>query len=147
MTLLFCGRSSNIPRYLPRTTRAASLLCILMRSAPVELCDTHKIDGGEQAQREKRRERLPVFALEAARPASDRKTQHHEAGNPTNAAPDAFISDPNSSRASNDGATTPQAPAADPPAAATPTGLAREPSRPVFDPQIRFQLRATLMDA
>jgi hypothetical protein len=38
---------------LPRATRAASLLCILMRSAPVELCDTHKIDGGEQAQREK----------------------------------------------------------------------------------------------
>src|SRR5262249_25023492 len=26
LTLLFCGRSSNIPRYLPRTTRAASLL-------------------------------------------------------------------------------------------------------------------------
>ena len=43
MTLLFCGRSSNIPRYLPRTTRAASLLCILMRSAPVELCDTAEI--------------------------------------------------------------------------------------------------------
>src|SRR5262245_33716625 len=43
MTLLFCGRPSNIPRYLPRTTRAASLLCILMRSAPVELCDTAEI--------------------------------------------------------------------------------------------------------
>src|SRR5438445_10998862 len=35
MTLLFRGRSSNIPRYLPRTTRAASLLCILMRTAPL----------------------------------------------------------------------------------------------------------------
>ena len=40
---LFCGRWSNIPRYLPRTTRAASLLCILMRTAPLELCDTAAI--------------------------------------------------------------------------------------------------------
>jgi len=45
MTLLFCGRLSNIPRYLPRTTRAASLLCILMRSAPVELCDCRDRGG------------------------------------------------------------------------------------------------------
>src|SRR5260221_39163 len=43
MTLLFCGRLSNIPRYLPRTTRAASLLCILMRTAPLEPCDTAAI--------------------------------------------------------------------------------------------------------
>src|SRR5262249_23153449 len=43
MTLLFCGRLSNIPRYLPRTTRAASLLCILMRGVPVELSDTAEI--------------------------------------------------------------------------------------------------------
>jgi len=43
MTLLFCGRWSNIPRYLPRTTRAASLLCILMRTAPFEPCDTAAI--------------------------------------------------------------------------------------------------------
>jgi hypothetical protein len=32
--------------------------------------DLDKIDGGEQAQRDKRHERLPVFALERARPAS-----------------------------------------------------------------------------
>src|SRR5437016_3177786 len=43
MTLLFCGRWSNIPRYLPRTTRAASLLCILMRTAPAGPADTAAI--------------------------------------------------------------------------------------------------------
>src|SRR5258707_464882 len=43
MTLVFCGRSSNIPRYLPRATRGGSLLCILIRTAPVELCDTAAI--------------------------------------------------------------------------------------------------------
>jgi hypothetical protein len=49
--------------------------------------DVDKIDGGEQAQRDKRRERPPVFALESARPAPKSKTPHHQAGNPTDEIP------------------------------------------------------------
>ena len=49
--------------------------------------DVDEIDGGEQAQRDKRRERLPVFALERARPAPESKTHHHQAGNPTDEIP------------------------------------------------------------
>ncbi len=46
--------------------------------------DVELIDGDEHAQRDKRRERLPVFALERAeRPAPQSKTHHHKAGNPT----------------------------------------------------------------
>jgi hypothetical protein len=40
---VFWVRCTNIPRCLPRATRAASLSCILMLSVPVELCDTAEI--------------------------------------------------------------------------------------------------------
>ena len=72
--------------------------------------DVDKIDGGEQAQRDKWRERLSVFALERARPAPRAR---HNITRPEilpTRSPDPFISDPNSSLASNDGATTKPAP-------------------------------------
>ena len=49
--------------------------------------DVDKKNCDKQAQRDKWRERLSVFALERARPAPESKTHHHKAGNPTDEIP------------------------------------------------------------